>query len=123
MTARQERRAHPRRRAKEQVTVEVLASDEVPDLVNREIVCSTQDLSVGGLRFRSDTPIPVGALIKLGIETRQPKRRFEMQGRVVWMVLDGDDGQHAVGVHFSDVGRQNLNAWRHMLEKRGALGS
>jgi c-di-GMP-binding flagellar brake protein YcgR len=118
-----ERRAHPRLDAKEQVTIKVLEADGAAALVGREMTCSTQDLSVGGLRFRSETPIPVGGLLKLAIEAHQPKCRFEMQGRVVWMVPDAEKDRHAMGVHFTDVGRHALNDWRHMLENRGLLGA
>jgi hypothetical protein len=118
MTTQPERRKHPRLKSDETVTVRVLDTDGVSGPVGNEMVCSTEDLSVGGLRFRAERPLPVGGLIKLAIVLRQPRRRFDMQGRIVWMVPSADGGMHAVGVHFTDVGRQTLNAWRHALEER-----
>jgi Tfp pilus assembly protein PilZ len=118
MTTQPERRKHPRLKAEETITVRVLEADGAPELVGNAMPCALEDLSVGGLRFRADRPVPVGGLIKLGIVLRRLGRRFDMQGRIVWMVPGEDGHASAMGVHFTAVGRQTLNAWRHALKER-----
>ena len=119
MSSRTERRAHKRLSAEERVHVTVLASENAPYLERRRFTCATNDLSVGGLRFRSKHLIPLGSMIKLRIVAPRPQREFNMKARVVWLIERGDREWHAVGAHFSDVPKSDFNAWRRMLKEKG----
>ena len=118
MKPRRERRSHPRRRAEERVRVTVLSAEKAPHLERRRFTCSTQDLSVGGLRFRSQRLIPLGALITLHIAAPHPLREFDMKARVVWLIEGRQGERHAVGARFTDVPKSRFNAWRRMLEEK-----
>ena len=118
MKPRKERRAHARLRAEERVQVTVLSAEKAPHFERRRFMCSTQDLSVGGLRFRSKRLIPLGALITLHIVAPHPLREFDMKARVVWLIERSEGEWHAVGARFTDVPRSRFNAWRRMLEEK-----
>lgn len=56
------------------------------------------NVSVGGLSFLADEPLPIGTVVELRIDSVQPP--FEARARVVWARQEAD-GCH-VGVQFLD---------------------
>ena len=57
-----------------------------------------RDVSHGGLSFRHDEQLPVGAVIRMRIVLTQPA--FETEARVIWCLPEGRAWQ--VGVQFLD---------------------
>jgi hypothetical protein len=57
-----------------------------------------RDVSHGGLSFRHDDPLPVGAVIRMRIVLTQPA--FETEARVIWCLPEGNAWQ--AGVEFLD---------------------
>jgi len=57
-----------------------------------------RDVSHGGLSFRHEEPLPIGAVIRMRIALTQPA--FETEARVIWCLPEGKVWQ--VGVQFLD---------------------
>lgn len=83
------------------------------------------NVSVGGLSFTSDTPIPLGSTIQIRITEVDPP--FEAQARVVW--LSPEEDHYCVGVEFLEQGDAfrarmveqvcAIEAYRHEQDRAG----
>jgi Tfp pilus assembly protein PilZ len=111
-----ERRAHPRLKAENKLMV-TAQPPEGSGEAEYAFLCSTENISVGGLRFITKTPPAVGTRLNLKIFTEKQNQSFNLKGRVAWTAANGAN-KTAVGVQFSDSPIDELTAWRQMIEQK-----
>jgi len=111
------RRAHPRYRRKQKVKLKVLAAGPTGKrrFTGRVFYCSSEDVSVGGIKFTSRSEIPVNTAFELSIEFPVLNKSFVHSGTVAWSRKDDTKAVHHVGVFFADRDPRTLNAWRKFV--------
>ncbi|MFH0879219.1 MAG: PilZ domain-containing protein, partial [Lentisphaerota bacterium] len=85
---------------------------------NKTFFCSTDDLSVGGLRFCVHTHVPVGAKLELNVALTNPVASFKHVGRVVWVREVQQENPFAVGVQFTESAPEVLLKWKGLMERK-----
>jgi hypothetical protein len=102
---RDDKRMHARLDSDDRLFVQVVLSAADPDLVGTTVSCTAINLSVGGIRFRTDSAIPTGALLDLWVdpqssgkfflagEVRSLCQRSRRQRRDGWIIGVGKSGQ------------------------------
>ena len=114
MTGR-ERRIHPRIRDNGSVVVTILSAPEAPSLVKKVFFCTTEDLSLSGMRFHAPADVPVNTRLEMRVAVKNPTGAYKHVGRVVWVkVLEGAQ-PYAVGVQFTDSTATTLSAWKDLV--------
>ena len=114
----QDRRAHPRLRERDSVAVKILASDVTPELVGRTFFCSTDDLSIEGLRFCVHTEVPLDAVLELRVAMQEPAAVFTHIGTVVYVKRVENENPFAIGVHITETKEGQLGDWVTTLTRK-----
>jgi Tfp pilus assembly protein PilZ len=83
---------HPRLDSDERLFTQVVLSADEPDLVGTTLSCVAVNLSVGGIQFRTDTPLPMGALLDLWVDISSRPGKFFLAGEVRWTRPGPDEG-------------------------------
>ena len=66
----------------------------------KEVCGLTRDISVGGARIVTDSPLPPGTLCKLNLALSKSRQKVIMEGRVKWVRNLHEKGLYEVGVEF-----------------------
>lgn len=114
----EEKRTHPRVAEQTSVNVTVMSAPGMPRLEGQAFLCTTDDLSAGGLRFNSPEPLPVGAVLGVQVSFAGIAEPFAHVGCVAWVKECGDGGAHAIGVDFIDTSERTMANWKEVLEKK-----
>lgn len=94
---RNDKREHSRLESQDRLFVQVVLSAADPDLVGTTLSCESINLSVAGIQFRTDTPVPHGSLLDLWIDIKTRPGKFFLAGEVRWSRPAGE---------FDDTGRE-----------------
>ena len=78
--------------------------------------CSSEDVSVGGVKFSSRAEIPVNTEFELRIELPGLNKSFIHSGTVAWSRKDDTKAVYHVGVFFTDSDPRTLTAWRKLVQ-------
>jgi hypothetical protein len=113
-----ERRRYPRVRDDSLVAVTVLASPDVPELVNRTFFCHSEDLSVSGIRIHVPAMLPSKASLILRIAFAAPLKAFRRFGTVAWCRPTDDEEIHDAGVEFAVPSSESEDDWLRVLDKK-----
>ncbi len=116
MPVHEERRRNPRLPRHERLFIEIISSTQDPSLTGQTIKCSTDDLSVSGLRIRLDHAVPAGCLLDLWVKVGAHPGTFLFTGEVKWSQEEGE-GTFLIGVELRDRPRDDNKAWREMISK------
>lgn len=81
----QERRSEPRLSCQERLFVRVVSSCPNVSLEGKTILCSTDDLSAGGLRLRLEEDVPVGTRLQVWIKIADYSGTFLFNGIIRWV--------------------------------------
>ena len=92
--------------------ITILAGAAPATAANTTLYCSTEDLSVGGLRFKSEFPLAKGAVLDLLLVMGWAYWSFEVKGKVMWVEATQGHPAYAIGLQFvslSDPARVALS--------------
>jgi len=104
-----DKRMHPRMDIDDRLFSQVVLSEDKPDMVGSTISCTAVNLSVGGIQFRTNAPVPTGSLLDLWVDVSPRPGRFFLAGEVRWSRPTGEDDvngteQWFVGVQLKSGG-------------------
>ena len=106
----------PRLVSDDRLFTQVVLSAEKPDLVGTTLSCTAVNLSVGGIQFRTDAPVPTGSLLDLWVDVSSRPGKFFLAGEVRWSrpteVVTSDDCQWFVGVQLKSGAATDIADWR-----------
>ena len=88
--------------------------DKVFNDKSNEKTFTTQDLSLGGLRFESDEEYKIGTKLLLNL-TMQDKSLVNVIGKIVWLKIKNDK-QFIYGIKFFDLNDEQIDKIRKNLE-------
>lgn len=91
-----ERRRHPRRRARGQVTTVVREPGTEQDTPAKMITLDLLDISDSGIGLASTQPLPVGSRIVVFFPPHGPEAGFDLAGTIVR--CQSNDDRHVIGV-------------------------
>ena len=112
-----DQRLHPRLESDDRLFSQVVLSAEEPDLVGTTLSCTAVNLSVGGIQFRANAPVPAGALLDLWVDVCNRPGKFFLAGEVRWSRPTGDfntRGQEEwyIGVQLKPGAATDITDWR-----------
>lgn len=113
-----ERRRNLRIKERHKVRMTVKSLPEDTPAGKTYFVGWTEDMSIGGLRLTSHGQLPVGAGLKLRIECTHPQETYDIGGRVMWCVEDGDVNATRVGIYIEESPREAFLTWSRMVVRR-----
>ena len=109
-------RVHPRLVSDDRLFTQVVLSAEEPELVGTTLSCTAVNLSIGGIQFRTDSPVPTGSLLDLWVDVSSRPGKFFLAGEVRWSrpteVGAPDNGQWFVGVQLKSGAATDIVDWR-----------
>ena len=109
-------RVHPRLVSDDRLFTQVVLSADEPDLVGTTLSCTAVNLSVGGIQFRTDAPVPTGSLLDLWVDVSSRPGKFFLAGEVRWSrptdTGESDDGMWFVGVQLKSGAATDIVDWR-----------
>ena len=109
-------RVHPRLVSDDRLFTQVVLSAEDPELVGTTLSCTAVNLSVGGIQFRTDAPVPTGSLLDLWVDVSSRPGKFFLAGEVRWSrptEVDGSqDCEWFVGVQLKSGAATDIVDWR-----------
>jgi len=113
----QDQRLHPRMESDDRLFTQVVLSAEDPDIVGTTLSCTAVNLSVGGIQFRTNAPVPAGALLDLWIDVSSRPGKFFLAGEVRWSrptgKLDRNGAQEwFIGVQLKSGAATDIVDWR-----------
>ena len=80
-----ERRRWPRVLGRNRVSLVVVSAPDNPMLEGRRYCCLTEDVSVGGVRFRLHSHVPLSSVLNMDIQMENSADgSFVHMGRVAW---------------------------------------
>ncbi len=77
-----------------------LATQSDSRSTHKEMYGLTRDISVGGARIVTDSPLPHGTLCRLNLALSRSKQEVILEGRVKWVKSMYEKGLYEVGVEF-----------------------
>lgn len=119
----QDKRMHPRHDSDDRLFTQVVLSADEPELVGTTLSCVAVNLSVGGIQFRTDTALPVGALLDLWVDISSRPGKFFLAGEIRWTRGGGTDelGRPVwfVGVQLKSGAATDILQWREFHAAAG----
>jgi Tfp pilus assembly protein PilZ len=113
---RHDKRMHPRLESDDRLFTQVVLSADQPDLVGTTLSCTAVNMSVGGIQFRTHTPLPVGALLDLWVDIASRPGKFFLAGEIRWTRPGeaDEDGRPVwyVGVQLKSGAATDILDWR-----------
>jgi Tfp pilus assembly protein PilZ len=111
-----DKRMHPRLESDDRLFTQVVLSADDPDLVGTTLSCTAINLSVGGIQFRTNAPVPTGSLLDLWVDVSTRPGKFFLAGEVRWSRPMGNspDGQQEwyIGVQLKTGAATDIIDWR-----------
>ena len=114
-TPSQNKRMHPRLDSDDRLFTQVVLAADNPELVGATLSCRAVNLSVGGIQFRTNAPIPPGSLLDLWVDVATRPGKFFLAGEVRWSRPAGASGaenEWFVGVQLKSGAATDIVDWR-----------
>ena len=80
----------------------------------------TRDISAGGVRIITDSPLPVDSNVRFEIALSETRRLVHGVGKVRWLNRLFDDGVFEVGLEFMELGPVGMGAILEHIYRQGA---
>ena len=110
-----DKRKHEREAREEKVFVEVLSASNFKEDDKVLLECTTQDISIGGLKIRSQYPLIVNAILELLISFEHGGYKFLLTGEVKW--CDSvEQEMFLAGFELIDAEHSDFLIWQKMFE-------
>ncbi|MBM4206200.1 MAG: hypothetical protein FJ194_18990 [Gammaproteobacteria bacterium] len=108
---------HPRIESQDRLFTQIVLSTETPESVDKTLSCHAVNLSVGGIQFRSATPVAPGTLLDLWVDVSNRPGKFSLSGEVRWSSPTGEIGdqgreQWLIGVQLKSGAATDILDWR-----------
>ncbi|MFP3869676.1 MAG: PilZ domain-containing protein [Syntrophobacteria bacterium] len=100
-----ERREYARR--------DLTKADEPPERPERPKDASIVNLSVGGMRLRSATPMKIGSVVRTQLESAR-YGQIVLRGEVIW-VQEETGESYIIGIHFLPMDEDELRALKDYI--------
>ena len=115
--SRQDQRLHPRLESDDRLFTQVVLSADDPEMVGTTLSCTAVNLSVGGVQFRTNEPVPAGSLLDLWVDVSNRPGKFFLAGEVRWSRPTGGsdpkgEQQWFVGVQLKSGAATDIVDWR-----------
>ena len=94
----EERRAHPRFEASDDISLKIVFSSENPGLLGRTLDSSALDVSAGGLRISLNHAIKLDSVLDVWVTLKSQKRKFFLTGNVRWCNESDKPGVYQIGL-------------------------
>ncbi|MCZ6656653.1 MAG: PilZ domain-containing protein [Gammaproteobacteria bacterium] len=112
-----DKRMHARINSDDRLFTQVVLSADEPDLVGTTLSCTAVNLSVGGIQFRTNAPVPTGSLLDLWVDVSSRPGKFFLAGEVRWSRPTGENDvngseQWFVGVQLKSGAATDIIDWR-----------
>jgi len=111
-----DKRMHPRLESDDRLFTQVVLSADDPDLVGTTLSCTAINLSVGGIQFRTNAPVPMGSLLDLWVDVSTRPGKFFLAGEVRWSRPVGTtprgEQQWYIGVQLKTGAATDIVDWR-----------
>jgi Tfp pilus assembly protein PilZ len=113
----QDQRLHPRLESDDRLFTQVVLSSDEPEIVGTTLSCTAVNLSVGGIQFRTNAPVPAGSLLDLWVDVSSRPGKFFLAGEVRWSRPTGnfdDKGEQEwfIGVQLKSGAATDIVDWR-----------
>jgi len=113
----EDKRLHPRVESTDRLFTQVVLSADDPNLVGTTLSCTAINLSVGGIQFRTTSPVPTGSLLDLWVDVSCRPGKFFLAGEVRWSRPAGATnvkGQEEwfIGVQLKSGAATDIVDWR-----------
>ncbi len=115
--SKQDKRLHPRLESDDRLFTQVVLSAEQPELVGTTLSCTTVNLSVGGIQFRTSAAVPPGSLLDLWVDVSSRPGKFFLAGEVRWNRPTGEMNakgkeEWLIGVQLKSGAATDIMDWR-----------
>lgn len=107
-----ERRKNRRLARADRLMVKIVSSTEDASLTGMTMSGSTADLSVDGLRLRTERRLPVGCVLDLWVKLSAHPGTFLFTGVVRWSQPQQSDGFFLSGIELQESPVDDTNPWR-----------
>ncbi len=98
-------------------SVTVKFNDSAHNNVVRILKCSSQDISAGGLKLVSRTPLGLNQHVPLEIDLGSMWAVIEAEAEVKWCLEVDDMPTYYIGLKLIDIQESNLQVWKKFVEK------
>jgi hypothetical protein len=101
------------------VAVTILSSPGVNEMAQRTFFCMIENLSVCGLKLKTDVRLERNARLELRVAFSQPLKAFKRRGRVAWVKVPGDQGKGCeIGIEFDPMDPADFVQWKNLIRER-----
>ena len=112
-----DKRMHPRTQSDDRLFTQIVLSADEPEAVGTTLSCTAVNLSVGGIQFRTDTPVTPGTLMDLWVDVRTRPGKFFLSGEVRWSRPTGETDTAGkelwfIGVQLKSGAATDIVDWR-----------
>ncbi len=111
-----ERRRQPRLKREDALFVRVDSADGEVVHEGQTVRCSTENVSLDGLRIRLPEVVPEGTLVELWIRVTDRPGTFLLKGTTRWAAAQ-EDGSALVGIQLAEEQADDIGAWRATVAK------
>ena len=111
-----DRRKHPRLTRHDRLVVKIISATEDASLTGMTMSGSTADLSVDGLRLRTERRLPVGCVLDLWVKLSAHPGTFLFTGVVRWSQAQKENGTYQSGIELQESALDDSNPWRAKIE-------
>ena len=98
-----DKRVHPRLESDDRLFTQIVLATDEPDLVGSTLSCTAVNMSMGGIQFRTNQPVPVGTLLDLWVDVAARPGKFFLAGEVRWSRPTSEVDENGVSLYFIGV--------------------
>lgn len=98
-------------------SISVRFNDPSRNNIARSILCSSQDISAGGLKLVSNSPLALGLEVPMEIDLGNMWAVISVVAEVKWCLEVDDIPTYYIGIKLIDIQKSNLQVWKKFVEK------
>ena len=116
-----EKRKEKRILEENKVVLNILPEGNVPESAETypSLYSLTQDISAGGIRIMTDSPLPVDSNVKFEIALSRTRRLVNGTGKVRWLNSLFEDQVFEAGLEFTELGPEGVGAILEHIYRHG----
>lgn len=111
-----ENRQHERLQRKEKLFIEVLAASGGETEDNLLVECTTQDISVSGMKIHSKYPLIVNSILELLVNFETGDYKFLLTGEVKWL-KPLENEEYLAGFEIIHSEHSDYLVWQNMFSE------
>lgn len=106
-----ERRSELRIEEETTIFLEVMSDND--NGAPRVVICNSLDMSANGVQIALDEEVPVGCILRLGVELGKDTDALYLVGEAKWVRPDED--QFQIGFELYDAENTDIAAWKQAV--------